>query len=132
MADVFITLNVDTNQITIQNVDANCNFGQGPGITNENFLTIANGGDTINWVGVSTSSDSDEVNITNIIHDSGGRVFSQDNLHGNGAQPENVVGVVMSNARGLTSKYTIQFNVFNNGVRRPGTFKIDPKLQINP
>ena len=131
MADVLITLNVDTSQISVQNVDPFCNFGQGSGITNEDFLTHANAGDTIIWQGRSTASAADEVNITNIIHSGEANVFNQDNLPGNGLRPGKVLGVVRGNARGETEKYTIQFNVFNNGTRRPGIFSIDPKLQIN-
>jgi hypothetical protein len=132
MADVLITLNVDTSQISVQNVDPFCNFGQGPGISNEDFLTVVDAGAPVIWQGRSTVSTADEVNIVNIIHSGGSNVFNQANLPGNGQHPEKVLGVVRGDARGETEKYTIQFNVFNNGTRRPGLFSIDPKLQINP
>ncbi|MFE3871061.1 hypothetical protein ACFX5F_07480 [Flavobacterium sp. ZS1P70] len=132
MADVIVTLNVDKSQISVQNVDPFCNFGQGPGITNEDFLTRVNAGDTVIWQGVSSVTPLDTVNITNINHSGGNSVFSHDNLSGNGQHPEKVSGAVRNNARGETEKYTIMFNVFNNGIRRPGIFSIDPKLAINP
>ena len=131
MADVIVTLNVDTSQISVQNVDSNSNFGQGPGISNEDFLTRVNAGDTVIWQGVSSVTPSDTVNIININHSGGSSVFSHDNLPGNGLHPEKVSGAVRNNAKGETEKYTIQFNVFNNGTRRPGVFSIDPKIQVN-
>ena len=128
MADVLITLNVDTSQISVQNVDPFCNFGQGPGISNEDFLTVVDAGDTVIWQGVSSVTASDTVNITNINHSGGSSVFNRNNLTGNGR----VSGAIRNNARGEQEKYTIQFTVFNHGTRRPGIFSIDPKLQINP
>jgi hypothetical protein len=127
MAEVFITLNVDTSQISVQNVDPFCNFGQGPGISNEDFLTVVDAGDTVIWEGVSSVTPLDTVNITNINHSGGSSVFNSNNLTGNGS----VSGAVRNNTHGEQEKYTIMFNVFNNGVRRPGVFSIDPKIQVN-
>ncbi|MFE3868011.1 hypothetical protein ACFX5E_07975 [Flavobacterium sp. LS2P90] len=127
MANVVITLNVNTSQISVQNVDSNSNFGQGPGISNEDFLTVVDAGDTVIWEGVSSVTASDTVNITNINLSRGSSVFKSNNLTGNGR----VSGAVRNNAAGELEKYTIMFNVFNNGIRRPGVFSIDPKIQVN-
>ena len=131
MAEVIVTLTVDTSQITVQNTDLFCDFGQGPGISNEDFLIQVNAGDTITWQGVSSVTPLDEVNITNINHSGGSNIFNHDKLPGNGRHPEKVSGAVRNNVKGETEKYTILFNVFNNGIRRPGIFKIDPNIQVN-
>jgi len=74
MADVTITLNVNTSQINVHNIDSESNFGQVSGITNENYTTNANAGDTITWQGLSSVSASDVVNITAINYE-GGQMF---------------------------------------------------------
>jgi len=132
MADVTITLNVNTSQINVHNIDSESNFGQVSGITNENYTTNANAGDTITWQGLSSVSTSDVVNITAINYEGGQNVFNQNNLAGNGLNPEKVIGVVQSGTAGKTEIYTLFFTVYNNGTRRGGTFRIDPKLAINP
>jgi hypothetical protein len=132
MADVTITLNVNTSQINVHNIDSESNFGQVSGITNENYTTNANAGDTITWQGLSSVSASDIVNITAINYEGGQNVFNQNNLAGNGLNPEKVIGVVQNGTAGKTEIYTLFFTVYNNGTRRGGTFRIDPKLAINP
>jgi hypothetical protein len=133
MADVIITLNVDTSEISVHNIDSCSNFGQEPGISNENFSTAANVGDTVIWQGISSSApETDIVNIIKINHYSGNNVFNQPKLIGNGLRPEKVSGIVQKDTGGGTEEYTIFFNVFNGVNKRPGIFSIDPKLAINP
>lgn len=131
MVDVIVKLNVDTSQISEDNVDSCSNFGQGPGISNENFLTEANVGETIIWQGVSSSAPTtDVVNIIKIKHHGGNNVFKHHELKGKG-NPEKVSGAVKKHTNGDSETYTLSFNVFNGQIKR-GTYKIDPKLAINP
>jgi len=132
MAAVTITLYVNTSQINVHNIDSESNFGQVSGISNEDYTTNANPGDTVTWQGLSTASTSDVVNITAINYEGGQNVFDQNNLPGNGSSPEKVIGVVQNGKAGRTEVYTLFFTVFNNGTRRGGTYRIDPKLAINP
>jgi len=132
MATVTITLNVNTNQINVHNVDSESNFGQVSSITNENYTTNANAGDTVTWQGLSSVSELDVVNITAINYEGGHNVFNQNNLPGNGLSPEKVIGVVQNGMAGKTEVYTLFFTVYNNGTKRGGSFRIDPKLAVNP
>lgn len=126
----YITLNVDTSTINSQNESSVSNFGQEEGISNEDFTISVRKGDTIIWLGESTSSSDDVVNITSINYEGGKNIFSQNRLKGNGQVPELVVGTVVNGDVGEFIKYKISFKVLNNGNRRGGTYMIDPKIQI--
>lgn len=126
-----VKLNVDTTQISENNVDLYSNFGQAPGISNENFLTKAKVGETITWEGISSSAPTtDVVNIIKIKHHGDSNVFKHHELKGKG-HPEKVSGEVKKHTNGDSETYTLSFTVFNGQVER-GTYKIDPKLAINP
>ncbi len=126
-----VTLNVDTSLIEKSNINDYCDFGQNKdSISNEDYTIIVNVGDKITWQGISTSSEYDTVKIKKIKHVKGeGRnVFDKDSLSGN----EKVIGRVLHyTKKDKPYKYKIFFTVYNNGVRRNGTFHIDPKIQVN-
>lgn len=127
-----ITLFVNTAEVTSQNTGAQCNFGQAPGIPNEEFTIQVKPGDIIVWKGVSANApETDIVNITAINHEGGVNVFDKNVLRGNGQTPEVVIGHVVQGAPGDEEKYSLSFKVTNNGVKRNGTFRIDPKIQIH-
>lgn len=133
MADVTITLYVNTSSIVNPDVDAYCNFGQAANITNEDYSVLLNVGQTVEWVGVSTTSVLDAVQITMIQDDSTVNIFGANNKNppgnaGNGFKPS---GTVQNGTKGDHETYTILFSVLNNGVRRNGQFRIDPKLAVN-
>lgn len=132
MANVNVTLSVNTGSIVNPNVDDFCTFGQGNGVSNENYTTQANVGDTITWQGVSSSSPgTDVVNITSINYSGGQNIFDQNVINGNNGTPEKVIATIASNTQGEEEEYTINFTVFNGSTRRNGSFSIDPKIQIH-
>jgi len=113
------------------------NFGQASDISNEDYTINVKKGDVVIWRGVSiTDSLLDVVNINSINHQGGTSLFGKNVLKGNEDVPEVVVGIVtkgpeMDNDTLLDSeKYLLKFTVFNNGIKRNGTFNIDPKLQV--
>lgn len=132
-ASVVITLYVNTAQIDNRNVNASCNFGQNPSISNEEFTTLANLGDSVTWQGVSANAPStDIVNIVSINHEGGKNIFDKNILKGNGQSPEKVTDTVRTSTTGGEKyKYKISFTVLNNGTRRNGTFNIDPKIEVH-
>jgi hypothetical protein len=126
MANETVTLNVDTSvNLTPQNVDTYCNFGQSSG-SNEDFTTDVNVGDTVTWTGQSSTQPAVTVNITKIQYDGGSDVFGASVLNGTGS-PETVEGTVENDTGGDEETYTIFFNVSNQN----GTFHIDPKILVN-
>lgn len=135
MADVTITLHVNTAQIAKPNdVDDNCNFGQAANITNEDYTVSLNVGQTVEWVGVSSNAPTtDSVQITLIQDDSPGNIFGSGNKNppGNAQNGFKPSGTVQNGTNGDSETYTIFFNVYNGTTKRNGTFKIDPKLQVN-
>ena len=123
-----IVLQVNTAEITKPNIDGYCSFeGQDPEITNQDYTIYVNNGDVIRWVGVSTSSENDVVNITSINYQGGKNLLGVNVLRGDGAE---VAGTVQNGAVGEEEKYTLSFKVLNNGVQRNGTFLIDPKIKV--
>ena len=127
MANETITLNVDTSvNLTPQNVDSYCNFGQSSG-SNEDYTTDVSVGDTVTWQGQSSTQPTVTVNITKIQYDGGSDVFGVSVLNGSG-DPETVAGTTQNDTGGDDETYSIFFTVSNQN----GTFHIDPKIQVNP
>ena len=91
-----IVLQVNTANIEKQNVEAYCNFeGQNPEIAPRDFTTFVQNGDIIRWIGVSTSSENDVVNITSINYQGGKNLLGVNILRGNGVE---VSGTVQNGA----------------------------------
>ena len=131
MASITVTLTVNTAQIVKPNVDDYCSFGQSSG-SNEGYTTVANVNDTITWIGASSSSASDTVNITSINYTGDSNVFGQNVIQGNNGDPETVQGTVQNNTGGEDEIYTIFFTVYNGTNQRNGQFQIDPIIRVNP
>mgnify|MGYP001123427429 CR=1 FL=1 len=123
-----ITLNVDTGKITKSTVNQYSNFGQSSNISNEDFTIEVNLGDTVNWIGVSSSNSNDIVKIESINHQGGARVFAKNVLRGNDNGV--VSGLVKKGRAGDSEKYNVKFRVYYNGVNKSKLFKIDPKIVI--
>ena len=107
-----------------------CNFPDGypyPNDSIENFTTDVQRGDTIVWLGVSTSApNEDTIKITDITHDGGPHVV-ETQVYPNGT----VVGVIKDDAeRKKKEKYIIKFKVEKEGIP-PKTFQIDPKIRVH-
>ena len=131
MANVTVTLTVNTAEIAKPDVDDYCSFGQSSG-TNEDYTTVANVGDTITWQGASSSSVTDVVNIVSINYTGDSNIFGQNVIQGNNGDPETVSATVQNNTGGEDEIYTINFTVYNGTDQRNGQFSIDPKISINP
>jgi hypothetical protein len=124
---IYVTLNVDTGQITNQNLAQTCYFTDQPDDTAlEDFTVQANVGDTIIWQGISTNAPStDIVHIQTIHHHHGRNAFDQEDHFGDD-RIHKISKRVQFSANGDQSyKYTLTFTVFNNGNKR-GTYRIDP------
>ena len=127
-----VTLYVDTSHITKPDINEYCNFGQTDGSSNEDYTIFVNVGDTITWQGVSSNPQStDIVHIHSISHNHGKKIFDQDNLGGDGRNPQRVSRKVLYSTAGEEShKYTLRFTVISNG-KRSEIFQIDPVIQVH-
>ena len=132
-ANIVVTLYVDTARLDKQNVNASCNFGQNPNISNEEFTIVVNVGDTVTWQGVSSNAPStDVVNIVSINHEGGKNVFDENILKSSGGAQERVTATVRSKTDGGEKyKYKLSFTVLNNGAKRNGMYHIDPKIEVH-
>lgn len=122
-----ITLYVDTEKVSIRNIEATCNFRQGPDISNENFTVYVKKGDTLIWKGVSTSSEDDKVDIKSIVYKSGTNFFDSTVLKDIGGV---VTGVIVKGETDEYEKYDLYFKVYRNGRWLSTDFPIDPKLRF--
>lgn len=126
-----IVFNVNTGTIANPDLSGACNFGQAAGVSNEDYTIEVNVGDIIVWKGVSTNAPgTDEVRITTITYETGANLMGESTLRDSNQTPGIVIGRVNAGNPGDVQKYSITFKVFNSGVRRNGTFTIDPKIQI--
>ena len=129
-----VTLYVNTNNIDQTNIEQNANFGQAPGISNEEYTTYVKRGDIVIWRGVSINDPLDIVNITIIEHDTkDGRsknFFDKNMIRGNGDDHETVVGTLKKGNRGEFQKYILKFTVIDNGEPRNDIYIIDPKMHM--
>ena len=126
-----VTLFVDTGSIEKPDVDASANFGQDPDISNENFTITIAPNQEVEWEGVSTSDEeNDVVNITKVKFKKGKNIFNKGTLDGEGQTRKKVKARAERGRSGDLYEYTIFFTVFNNGEQRNGRFKIDPKIKV--
>lgn len=127
-----VTLYVNTADIKTPNESAYCNFGQGNGVSNEEFTTVVNVGDIITWRGVSSNApNSDVVAITSINYEGGTNVFGQNVLNDTRSAPGVVSGKVLNRTGSNKYKYKISFTVSQGGAKKGGTFHIDPKIEVH-
>jgi hypothetical protein len=105
--------------------------GQGPNEPDSLFTTEVGPGDRVIWVGVSSSSIDDKVEITKIKHMYGAELITKNTLTGkNGV----VVGDIVKDAESETwAKYKLWFRVEieEDGVLATDSIPIDPKLRIH-
>ena len=127
-----ITLYVNTSEITQTTTEEYADFRQPYYVPNKDYTTYVSKGDIIIWRGVSVTDTLDTVNITRIQHHKGKELLGKNVLHGNDGSPEMVVGLIGKDKSVDNDldheKYILHLTVFNNGVKRNGNFKIDPKL----
>ncbi len=121
-----VTLYVNTAEITKNSIPEHANFGQTDGVTNEDYTTFVNLNDNIEWIGVSTSSVNDEVNITKIKYKKGKKLLQRDENDGE----KKVMAKVDKGEKGDEEKYVLHFNIVSQTNPQNRTFIIDPKISI--
>ncbi len=135
MDNLNVILFVDTTNITEDKIESNSWLGwPNRNGLNEEYTTNVKLGDTITWLGLSTTSPNDTVNITKIYYDSGSDLFGRSKLKNDHKNPEKVIGTIVNlPKKDKEETYTISFTVSNgnNGGKRKGKFRIDPKLKGN-
>ncbi|MFD1314763.1 hypothetical protein [Namhaeicola litoreus] len=121
-----VTLYVNTAELTKNSISEHANFGQTDGVTNEDFTTFVYVNDNVEWIGVSTSSEEDEVNITKIKYKKGKKLLQRDENDG----VKKVMAKVDKGDSGDEEKYILYFNIVSQTNPQNRTFIIDPKIQI--
>jgi len=139
-----VTLYVNTEDIQKGKEEESANFDQPVGIENKNFITNVRKGERIIWQGQSISNAKDIVKITSIeIKPEEGeeifklKPFKSIKVNGDPVGIEGsdeLIRAKVTSGPGrdeayIIQEYTIEFTVFNEGVKRNGTFKIDPVMK---
>lgn len=132
MADLTITITVDTATITQSNVDTTVSISDSAGdptTTNpEDFVSNVKAGDSVEWKGVPDASyPNDTVSITKIEYEGQDNIFGQTTLNGSGGT---VTGTVQSNTQGEEEQYKIYFTVVHNS-GNPQSFYLDPFIDVD-
>lgn len=126
-----ITLNVDTENLTMENVasDAISSFtAENTQIEKasppEDFTIVVPDGSTVVWQAVSSSSSEDKVDIVKIMREKGPRILISDEVMGkaNGTASSVINKRLLNNPM----KYKIFFKVNGTGP----VYVIDPKIKI--
>lgn len=123
-----IVLTCDTTDITKENVNKVCSFGQESGITNEEFTLDADIGDIIVWKGVAKNSNlPSSIELSQVNHEGGENVFGRNTLK----DDEGIItGEIVQGEPGDEEKYNLKFKVYVDGRKVNGTFMIDPRIKI--
>lgn len=104
-------------------------IGQNPNEPDSLFTTLVRPGDRVIWVGVSSSSTEDNVDITKIKHIYGDLVLTKKTLTGKDGV---VLGEIIHKAdSGAWGKYELSFKVTNKLLAASDTILIDPKLRVH-
>jgi hypothetical protein len=103
--------------------------GQGSTEPDSLFTTDVGPGDIVIWVGVSSSSIADYVEITKIKHKSGVQILTKKTLTGRDGI---IIGKVDDKPdSGAVGKYELDFRVTNKLLEASDTIPIDPKLRMH-
>jgi len=135
-----IVLLVDTADLksispSSANLDLNdyCEFlGQNPTVNLDLYTTQAKNGDTIIWHGLSSSSDSDEVIITNITRESGGTFLKNpsDSNSASGKKGNSKrISKITKAKKNKWEKYNLIFKIKDGG-NETGEYTIDPIINV--
>ena len=103
--------------------------GQAADVADSSFTTVVGPGDRVIWVGVSSSSEEDKVEITKIKYKYGDELLTKSTITGNNGV---VVGDIVNDIdSGAVAKYELEGKVIINGKEELDPIEIDPKLRIH-
>ena len=110
-----------------------CEFlGQNPTVNLDLFTTQAANGDTVIWHGLSSTSASDEVIITNVTRESGG-TFLEDPSNQNSASGKKGnskrISKIKKAKKNKWEKYNLLFSIKHGG-NETGEYTIDPIINV--
>lgn len=128
------TLKADCNK---SNLDMNdyCQFaGQNPSQNLELFTTEADKNDTLYWIGLSTSSETDTVEIHDITRQSGAHFIEDPGGSSDisGKKGNGRIGKIKNNAKkNKWEKYDLKFKIHGGPNSCSNVFTIDPIINIH-
>jgi len=126
-----ITLEVDTDKVTQDNIEETCTFGEPASISIKDFTYDVQRSDVIIWQGKPAVEGSGLVRITEFKHNSGVELLGKRRIR----DTDNtgvVVGRVVEGQPGDEEVYFIKFEVRKRVSQDWNEYIIDPKLKLMP
>lgn len=126
-----VLLTVDVDNITQENMEETCSFGQPEDVSNEDFTTNVQVADEVKWKISRLDGSRGSAKLVKYKHDRGNRFFGKDTIpQKNG----NIKGIVSNEAGeiGAEEKYSLGFKVKKRGESDWTYYMIDPKLKLIP
>lgn len=126
-----ITLEVDTDNVTQDNIEETCTFGEPANMSIKDFTYEVQRGDVIIWQGRPAQPGNGLVRITEFRHDGGVELLGKRRIR----DTDNtgvVVGRVVDGQTGDEEVYFIKFEVRKRGSQDWNEYIIDPKLKLMP
>jgi hypothetical protein len=129
----FRTIVVQVNTADIHpggDIDKYVSFpGQAPGVSLKDFTTNVSLGDTILWIGVSSSNPfEDEVLIEQINYQGGDNLLEKNTI--NGKNGSVMATIKKEGEKGEEEKYVIHIKVKKQGGSPSAMYQIDPKMRL--
>jgi len=123
-----IVLTCNTSNITKENVNKVCNFGQEANVSNEEYTIDVNVGDIVVWRGIAVNSElNSSIELKQVNYEGGKNVFGQNTIKDRGGI---ITGEIVQGQPGDEEKYNLKFKVSVDGRSVNGMFMIDPRIRV--
>jgi len=128
-----ITLTCNTSEITEQNLNEVCSFGQTSSLPNKDYSVEVQVSDVILWNAGYADPNQGYIDIKSIDFESGTNIFKDKHILDEDDIPNGtIVAIVKKGETGDELKYAVTFDAYNQDGRFVGRFEIDPKIKIKP
>jgi len=127
-----ITLTCESAELTEENINEVCSFGQTSSVPNKDYLVEVQMSDVILWNAKYKGADQGYIDIKSIDFEEGTNIFRDKHIldEEDGIPNGTIVAIVRKGEQGDELKYAVTFDAYNAGGDFVGRFKIDPKIKI--
>jgi hypothetical protein len=127
-----ITLTCQSSELTEQNINDMCRFGQSSSVSNKDYTIEAQVSDIILWNGKYAEPGQGYIDIVSIDFESGTNIFKDRRIldQDDGLPNGTIVAIVKKGEENDEMKYKITFDAYNRDGDFISRFKIDPKIKI--
>lgn len=127
-----ITLTCQSAELTSENINDYCTFGQSSSVPNKDYTIEAQVSDVILWNGKYAEPGQGYIDIVSVDFESGVNIFKDRHVldKDDGLPDGTIVAIVKKGENGDELKYKITFDAYNSEGDIISRFKIDPKIKV--